>query len=206
MILVEGGGAFEGDHHVSRFSFAGYRARPDMKVLWAAMGPRMLRAAAELADGVVLWMCAPGHVRRTIRPVLDAALVANGRSSDDFDVVAAVPAALTEDPGAARDAFRRQAFPYLNLPFYRKENGRAHPEALVAFDERLAAGDAVSAMAAIDDGVVDDLAGIGDAAAVRAKLEEYRAAGVTLPAVGPLPRHDGAAPFEATLEAAAPGS
>jgi alkanesulfonate monooxygenase SsuD/methylene tetrahydromethanopterin reductase-like flavin-dependent oxidoreductase (luciferase family) len=204
MILEEGGGAFEGDHHVSRFSFAGYRARPDMRILWAAMGPRMVRASAELADGIVLWMCSPGHIRRTIRPVLDEALAANGRSPEEFDVVAAVPAAVTEDPGAARDAFRKQAFPYLNLPFYRKEVARAHPEALAAFDERMAAGDAAAAMAAIDDAVVEDFAGIGDAAAVRAKVEEYRAAGVTLPAVGPLPRHDGAAPFEATLEAAAP--
>ena len=29
--------------------------------------------------------------------------------------------ALTENAEAGRDAFRRQAFPYLNLPFYRKE-------------------------------------------------------------------------------------
>jgi len=164
----------------------------------------MLRAAAEHADGIVLWMCSPGHIRESIRPVLDAALADHGRSPEEFEVVAAVPSALTENPEAAREAFRSQAFPYLHLPFYRKEIARAHPETLVSFDARMAAGDMANAMAVLDAGFVDDYAGIGDAQAVRAKVEEYRAAGVTLPAVGVLPRREGSAGAEATLEAAAP--
>ena len=59
-------------------------------------------------------------------------------------------------------------------------------------------------MAAIDDNFVDAYAGVGDAATVRAKIGDYRSAGVTLPGVGPLPRHEGAAGVEATLRAAAP--
>ena len=60
------------------------------------------------------------------------------------------------------------------------------------------------ALAAIDQAMVDDFAGIGDGDAVRAKVEEYRSAGVTLPAIGPLPRREGSAGVGATLEAAAP--
>ena len=204
MILADGGGELEGEHYVSRFSLMGYRARPGLEIRWAAMGPRMLRAAARHADGIVLWMCSPGHIRHTIRPILDEALAEAGRSSEGFEVVAAVPVAVTDNPDAARDAFRQQAFPYLNLPFYRKEIRQAHPDALAAFDERLAAGDAAQALSAIDGSMVDDFAGIGDADTVRAKVEEYRSAGVTLPAVGPLPRREGSAGVEATLEAAAP--
>jgi len=204
LLFTEGGGSFEGRHHVSRFSFQRYAARTDLPILWAAMGPRMLRAAAKHADGIVLWMCSPAHVRESIRPVLDAALAEHGRSPEEFGVVAAVPSALTENPEAAREAFRAQAFPYLNLPFYRKEIARAHPEALASFDARIAAGDMANAMAALDADFVDDYAGIGDAETVRAKVEEYRGAGVTLPAVGVLPRREGSAAAEATLEAAAP--
>ncbi len=188
-LFTTGASSFDGSHHVSRFAFSRYTPRPDIRILWAAMGPRMLRAAAELADGVVLWMCSPDHIRRTIRPVLESALEARGRSFDDFDILAAAPVALTENAEAGRDAFRRQAFPYLNL---------------ARFDERMGEGDIPGAMAAIDDTFVDAYAGVGDAATIRAKIEGYRSAGVTLPGVGPLPRHEGGAGVEATLRAAAP--
>jgi len=205
MIFTEGGGTFEGGHYTSRFSFMGYGARKDISILWAAMGPKMLRAAAELADGIVLWMCSPSHIAGTIRPILDQALAEHGRSPDEFEVVAAVPLSLTEDPEAARNAFRAQAFPYLNLPFYRKEIRQAHPDSLDAFDERMAQGDVPGAHAAIDLAFVDDYAGIGEAETLRAKIEDYRRAGVTLPAVGPLRKRDASASVEATLEAAAGG-
>ncbi len=200
-VFEKDGGDFEGRHYVSHFGFLGYGARKDLPILWAAMGPRMLRAAAELADGIVLWMCSPRHIRETIRPALDAALAEQGRSPDSFEVVAAVPAAVTDDLDAARDAFRSQAFPYLNLPFYRKEIAAVHPEALAGFDQKMAAGDMSGALAALDQRFVDEYAGIGTADAVRAKVEEYRAAGVTLPALGPMGRRAGSEAMARTLEA-----
>jgi alkanesulfonate monooxygenase SsuD/methylene tetrahydromethanopterin reductase-like flavin-dependent oxidoreductase (luciferase family) len=201
-MFVSGGEPFEGEHFVSRFSFQRYSARDDLQILWAAMGPKMLRAAAELADGIVLWMCSPSHIRRTIRPAVDAALAEIGRPPSEFEIVAAVPVAVTDDVEGAREAFRRQASPYLSLPSYRKEIAQAHPEALAAFDERAAGGDMAGAFAELEPAFVDDFAGIGSADAVRAKLEEYREAGVTLPSIGVLgKRAEGE--FEATLEAAA---
>ncbi len=202
LILREGGGELRGRHYESRFSFIRYGARKDLPILWAAMGPRMLRAAAELADGVVLWMCSPRHVRETIRPILDQALAEHGRSPEEFEVLAAVPVAATDDVEAARNAFRSQAFPYMNLPFYRKEVQAAHPDALAAFDERLAAGDVPAALKALDDRFVDEFAGVGTPEVVRAKVEDYRAAGVTLPAVGPVRSKQDAGVVEATIEAA----
>ncbi|HXJ64451.1 MAG TPA: LLM class flavin-dependent oxidoreductase [Actinomycetota bacterium] len=204
-IFTNGGDHFEGKHYVSRFSLQRFSARADLPILWAAMGPKMIRAAAEHADGIVLWMCSPSHIRGSIRPALDAALAEFGRSRESFEVIAAVPTALTEDAEAARQAFRLQALPYLNLPFYRKEIAQAHPEALAAFDAKMNAGDIPGALAEVGPEFIDDFAGIGDAATVRAKLENYRSAGVTLPAVGVLPkRAEGEA--EATLEAAAPST
>lgn len=190
-IFDKDGVTFEGEHYTARFGFLGYGARRGLPVLWAALGPRMLRAATEYADGVVLWMCSPSHIQTTIRPAIDAGLAEVGRSPDEFEVIAAVPAAVTEDLESAHEAFRAQVFPYLNLPFYRKEVAAAHPQALATFDERLAVGDMIGAFAAIGPDVVDDFAGIGDRSAVRNKLQEYRDAGVTLPAVAPLPRGPG---------------
>jgi hypothetical protein len=54
--------------------------------------------------------------------------------------------------------------------------------------------------AAISDDFLDALTAVGDEPKVREGVERYRAAGVTLPAVGPISKTD----FEATLRAAAP--
>jgi F420-dependent oxidoreductase-like protein len=204
-IFTTGGAPFEGKHYVSRFSLQRLTPRADLPVLWAAMGPKMLRAAAQHADGIVLWMCSPAHVRDTIRPTVDEALAAAGRSADSFEIVAAIPCAVTDDVDAARQAFLQQVFPYLNLPFYRKEIAQAHPDRLAAFDARLSSGDVPGALGELGSEFIDDFAGIGNAATVHAKVEEYRAAGVTLPAVGVLPKR-AEGEVEATIEAAAPGS
>lgn len=203
-VLEHGATGFEGTHYTARFGFIRYRARPDMKLYLAALGPRMLRLAAEVADGVVLWMCSPRHIREVIRPTLDAALEERGRSGDEFEVVANVACSLSDDLEAARDAFRQRAMPYVQLPFYRKAIAAAgNEETLAAFDEAMAGGSTRDALRAIPDAFVDEYAGLGDDAAVRAKFQEYRDAGVTLPAVGPMGRHGGARGVEETLKAAA---
>jgi hypothetical protein len=56
---------------------------------------------------------------------------------------------------------------------------------------------------AVSDGMIDELAGIGDERQVREAIGRYREAGVTLPGAGPFGGHKGAAGFEATLEAVA---
>ena len=55
----------------------------------------------------------------------------------------------------------------------------------------------------ISDAMLDELSGIGDEDQVREVIRRYRDAGVTLPCAGPFGGHQGAAGFEATLEAAA---
>ena len=192
-LLDEGNVNLEGEHYTARFSFLGYQPRKGMDLIFAALAPGMLRLAAELADGIVLWMCSPRYIRETIRPTIEEVLAKHGRDPAAFDIVAAVPSALTENVTAARDAFRRFAQPYPQLPFYRRviEAG-GHADALAAVDT----GEP------LPDSFIDAMAGTGDADAVRAKVEEYRDAGVTLPAVSPLPRHDGAAGVEETLKAA----
>jgi alkanesulfonate monooxygenase SsuD/methylene tetrahydromethanopterin reductase-like flavin-dependent oxidoreductase (luciferase family) len=79
---------------------------------------------------------------------------------------------------------------YWWLRFYRKEVLAAHPEALAGFD----------AGQPIPDDVIDEFAGIGSPEVVRAKVEDYRDAGVTLSASGLMPVPEG---LEETLKAAA---
>ncbi|MDQ6914690.1 MAG: LLM class flavin-dependent oxidoreductase [Actinomycetota bacterium] len=182
------------------FRLAGLDPRPDLPIYVAALSPRMLRTAGEIADGTVLWLCNPNYVRDVVVPEVRAGRERAGKSLDGFDIVAAVPAAVVDDPAEAYGAMRRDLLPYFSLPFYRAMLERSGFAAdLERFDA--AGGDMEAMRAAISDDFLSVLTAVGDADAVRAGLARYRDSGATSPCIGPMPGTD----FEATLRAAAPG-
>ena len=79
----------------------------------------MLRLAGEIADGVLLWLCSPQYIRDVVIPEVTAGRERAGLTLEGFDVVPAVPAALTEDRAGAYAAMRSDLIPYFGLPFYR---------------------------------------------------------------------------------------
>ena len=112
----------------------------------------MIRLAGEVADGVMLWLCCPSYIEGTVIPALREGVEASGRSFDDFDVVAAVPVALTDDPEAARATLRQDLIPYASLPFYRAMlEASGFGDELAAFDEGMAAGDLERAKSGLSD-------------------------------------------------------
>jgi alkanesulfonate monooxygenase SsuD/methylene tetrahydromethanopterin reductase-like flavin-dependent oxidoreductase (luciferase family) len=149
---------------------------------------------------VMLWLCAPPYIRDTVIPSVKEGLERSGRALADFDVVAAVPIALTDDTEAARATLRQDLIPYASLPFYRAMlESSGFGEELAAFDAGIAEGDVERAKAGLSDRMLGELAGIGDADAVQAAVERYREAGAVSPCVGGLPQTD----FNAGLEAVA---
>ena len=184
----EGSADQGGEHFSAHWSYSAPR-NAQLPIYVAALGERMLRLAGELADGVSLWMCPPAYVRDQVVPQVRAGRERAGKPLEGFEIMAAVPVCLAADPPKARDAFRETVKRYAGLPFYRKVLDAS------GYAEELARGE-------VGDGMVDDLAGIGDAAAVRDAVARYREAGVTLPALGPLPKSAGAVGFEETLEVA----
>ena len=189
-----------GEFFNSRFAFMGYPPRPELPIYIAALSPNMLRLAGEIADGVMLWLCNPQYIRETVIPEVRSGRERAGKTLEGFDVVAAVPVGVTDDPDAARAAFRKDLIPYASLPFYRAMLERSGFGAdLAAFDEGMAGGDRDQAMAGLSDELLASLAGIGDGDAARAKVVEYQEAGTTSPCIGGIP----SAGFDAALEAVA---
>jgi F420-dependent oxidoreductase-like protein len=186
--LRDGGCSVDGKYFSAHWAYSGPR-RPDLPVMISALNPRMLALAGELADGVVLWMCSPAYVRDHVVPAVAAARQKVGKTMDGFEIVAAVPVCLTTDRAAALEVFRQTVERYSNLPYYRKMMDAS------GFKAELAEG-------AISEGMLDQLAGIGDEQQVQDAIRRYREAGVTLPAAGPFSGHKGAAGYEASLEAA----
>jgi F420-dependent oxidoreductase-like protein len=198
--MLTGNDVPEGRFFPSRFRFMGYQPRADLPVYVAALSPNMLQLAGEVADGVMLWLCNPGYIRDVVIPEVRAGRERAGKSMEGFDVVAAVPAAVTDDRGAAYETMRNDLVTYWSLPFYRAMIERSgFADDVAAFDAGMAAGDVEAAKRGMSERFLDSLTAIGTPEDVRAGVDRYREAGATSPGVGAVPRTD----FEATLEAAA---
>ncbi|MDA1036178.1 MAG: TIGR03564 family F420-dependent LLM class oxidoreductase [Chloroflexi bacterium] len=87
-------------------------------VLLAALAPRMLRMAAELADGTLLWVTGPKTIRTHIAPRLAEAAKAAGRPRSR--IVAALPICVTDEPDKARERVARGFSRYGQLVNYRR--------------------------------------------------------------------------------------
>jgi alkanesulfonate monooxygenase SsuD/methylene tetrahydromethanopterin reductase-like flavin-dependent oxidoreductase (luciferase family) len=198
--ILRGEAPPEGEHFRTQFRFMGVDPRPELPIYIAALSPNMLRLAGELGDGVMLWLCNPDYIREVVIPAVREGRERAGASLDGFDVVAAVPVALTDDPEAARATLRQDLVPYASLPFYRSMLERSgFGDEIAAFDAGMAGGDPEQAKAGLSDRLLNALAGIGSADDVRATVERYRDAGAISPCIGGLPGTD----FDAALEAVA---
>jgi alkanesulfonate monooxygenase SsuD/methylene tetrahydromethanopterin reductase-like flavin-dependent oxidoreductase (luciferase family) len=183
----------------STFHLVGLDPRPDLSIFIAALSPNMMQLAGEVADGVMLWLCNPSYVRDVVVPEVRTGRERAGKPLEGFEIVAAVPAAVSENPADAHDAIRGELLTYFGLPFYRTMLERSGYGAdIAAYDA--AGGDAAAMRAAISDDFLEALTAVGDERKVRTGVERYRTAGVTLPCVGPISKTD----FDATLRAAAP--
>ena len=199
--MLRGEAPPESEHFPTRFRFMGYEPRPELPIYVAALSPNMLRLAAQVGDGVMLWLCSPAYIRDVVVPELTAARAEAGLSMEGFEVVAAVPVGLTDDAEAGRASQRQELITYMSLPFYRAMLERSGFEGeIAAFDEGMAAGDVERAKAGISDEMLGEIAGIGGPREVRAAVERYRAAGATSPCIGGIPRTDFGGSLEAVAE------
>src|SRR5262245_3213954 len=163
-------------------------------IFLAGLGPKMIELAGEIADGVVLWLCAPAYIREVAIPAIQRGRERAGKSAAGFEVVAAVPAALTVERAAGLALFKGELTRYLALPFYRAMLERS------GFSAEIAAYDRAPGAAAVPDRLATALGAVGDFRAIADFIAVHREAGVTLPAVRPIAFPD-AAHYLPTIEA-----
>ena len=190
----------QGERWPTQFRFSGYEPRADLPIYVAALSPAMLRLAGELGDGVILWLCNPDYIRDVVVPEVTKGRERAGRELDGFDVVAAVPSAVTDEPEAARGRMRGDLIPYFSLPFYRAMLERSgFGDDIAGFDAGMEKGDTEAALGAISDRFLQTLVAVGDRGEAEATVRRYLDAGATSPCIGAIPGTD----FSATLEALA---
>jgi probable F420-dependent oxidoreductase len=175
---------FEGRH----VRTSGFRLRDQTwpaKVAVAAFAPRMVRAAAELADRVVLNLVTPKQVA-VVRAAVDGAARAVGCSAPPLTVW--VPAAVDPGPATHRQ-LAGQLAAYVGAPGY----GEMLSDAGFTDIVNLARSGTVrraELSARIPLQMIEAVGAIGDRLSVQDRIEAFRAAGADIVALVPATAED----------------
>jgi len=174
--------------------------------IWiAALGPKAVRLAGQVADGVLLNWCTPERVAQALGELREGAATAD-RDPADVTVSVYVRASIHgNDEDAALEAIRVAAGEYASYGAYARQFARMGLEEEAA---QAAAAHAAARPADVPERLVRSVAVLGPPAEARARLEEYRAAGADLPVVYPaiVPGLAPARSALTTLEAVAPNA
>jgi probable F420-dependent oxidoreductase len=171
---------------IERFDLWFPPVRPHVPIYVAALFPRMLEIAGELAEGVLLTWPTPATIARAVEHVAIGARRA-GRAATAVDVGSLIPCAVADTAAAARDAMRPAVglyagfFPRYNRLLAEAGFGEAVREIKSAFDR----GGREAAAKVVPDELIDAVALAGTPATCRDRLAVYRRAGLALPIVSP---------------------
>ena len=163
--------------------------RPGLPIYLAAIGPRNVALAAEIADGWIPVFFSPRRIamfREWLAEGFRAAGKAGGPGERAFDVMPMVTVVVGDDV----DACRQQVKPRLALyvggmgargrNFYNDVARRyGYDAAAAAIQDLYLAGRKDEAAAGVPDGLVDEVALCGPRERIRERLGEWAAAGVT---------------------------
>ena len=166
------------------FTIQGFRlgVRPEVPptILVAALREGMLRLAGREADGAIINWLSADDVTRVAGIVND--------QGPDKEIVARIFVCPSENTEVVRTAGRFAVAAYLNVPVYAAFHewlGRG--PALQGMWDAWKAGDRKAALAAIPDGVVDELIVHGSPEQCRSTIQRYFDNGVTTSALALLP-------------------
>lgn len=191
---------------IERFDLWFRPLRPQIPIYVAALFPRMLEIAGQLADGVLLTWPTTATIARGVAHVAIGARKA-GRDATAVDVASLIPCAVAKTATAARDALRPAVglyagfFPRYNRLLAEAGFGDAVRDIKEAFDR----GGRDAAATKVPDELIDAVALAGSPETCRERIDVYRRAGLALPIVSPrVSASDGLAMAMAAIRACAP--
>jgi 5,10-methylenetetrahydromethanopterin reductase len=155
--------------------------------LWLGVtGPRALDYAGEVADGVMLNTCLPiEYVRNAVKRIEEGARRA-GRNPEEIEIAMANATAPHEDSSQGKRVAARFVALYLSLFPNIAEETSVDERKLAAVRQTFEERGLEAASELVSDAIVDRLTVAGSVEECRARLDEYRGAGVQLPILAPL--------------------
>ncbi len=161
--------------------------RADIPIYLAAVGPKNVALAAEIAEGWLPVFFSPQRMS-VFRPSLEAGFAAagGGKSLRSFDVAPTVPVVVGDDVALCRDVVKPRLALYVGgmgargKNFYNELVCRYGYEAAAArIQDLYLSGKKDEAAAAVPDALVDEVALCGPRERIRERLGAWQDAGVT---------------------------
>lgn len=161
----------------------------------AAIGPQMQRVAGQVADGVLGYFYSVRYVKEKLLANLKEGAEKSGRDlrKDKFDIAVGLPA-LVSDSDERYEMIKPIVAMFTvavgSSPYYRtilEDLGFSENVKIVS--ERMMDGDVQGAVKHIPDEMAREVTLCGTSSEVKQRIEEYRAAGVTLPILNPTAPH-----------------
>jgi F420-dependent oxidoreductase-like protein len=172
-----------------------YPVRPDIPIWWAALTPRAVEKAAELADGWIPIHLIPEKIKEVWGDQLRAGLARRGAGRLPFEIYAqSVNVAIGEDLPVQelRDDYRPELARYVGGMGAREANfyndmavAFGFPDEARAIQDLFLDGKRAEAAAAVPAEWLEKAQLIGPKSYVRERLAAYREAGVTAVSVRP---------------------
>lgn len=160
--------------------------RADLPIYLAAIGPKNVELAAEIADGWLPIFFSAERYADTYQAQIDAGLAKAGKTLADFDIAPTVPVAVRDDLETCWNQFKPMLALYIGgmgakgKNFYYDLACRyGYEEAATTIQDLYLEGKRVEAIAAVPDGLVDEVSLVGPKERVRERLEIWKAAPIT---------------------------
>jgi len=158
----------------------------------AVLGPKNVALAGEIADGWLPVFFSPEHTNALRAPLEEGAARA-GRSLDDFRICPSVNVMISDDLESARNVMRPIIALYVGGMGSREQNfynrlvsSYGFEDAAAQVQELYLAGQKTEAMFALPDELIDMVSIVGPKDRVRARLRDFRDAGVDTLIVWPV--------------------
>jgi alkanesulfonate monooxygenase SsuD/methylene tetrahydromethanopterin reductase-like flavin-dependent oxidoreductase (luciferase family) len=154
-------------------------------IYYAALALETSKLGGELADGLMLYMCSPERMRKSIDAANQVARNL-GRAPGSVTMTCGVPVFLHDDLKAAYEAARGNLAFYGALPFYNRimtNSGFAEPAARIM--EAAKRRDSKAMAAAVTNELADAVALIGPASRCIERLAAYREQGADVMILAP---------------------
>ncbi|MGE0683265.1 MAG: LLM class flavin-dependent oxidoreductase [Candidatus Binatia bacterium] len=180
--------ASEGRYKLSNVRLATTPVQAQLPIYLSGIGAKGLRLVGEIADGVVLnAYVPPAYVRYAAKEIRDAARAA-GRDPQAIDITCMLVVRLTDDPASMYPALKQRIARLLEETHVGEillDKGGFDPSILPALRETVKKDGEKAAVHFITDEMVDAFYIVGPADRCKARIEEYRQAGVDEPMLLP---------------------
>jgi alkanesulfonate monooxygenase SsuD/methylene tetrahydromethanopterin reductase-like flavin-dependent oxidoreductase (luciferase family) len=177
--------ALAGD--LSMFGMKFRQSKKPIPIYYAALALETARLGGELADGLMLYLCTPERMRKSIDAARETAQK-SGRKPSDVVMTVGLPVFLHDDLKRACAVAQRGLSFYAALPFYNRLMARSgFEDAANTIMQAAKRGDANAMSAAVTEPMIDALALVGPESRCMERLEQYRRQGAELPIIVPNP-------------------